>query len=528
MDVNLSFLIAWWETIKRGFSRLPWPFLVVLPAVTTAVVSTVFYLMTDALIAYGDTESHLNIAKRVVHSLTPGAAQLGGIWLPLPHIMMIPLVWFDPLWRSGLAGSIVSGICYVIAAVCLYKLGMLVIGNRWAAVLAALLFIFNPNVMYLQSTAMTELPLIAFFMLSSYFFIRYLKGIQPLFSLVVAAFFGFCAVLSRYDGWFLVMFEAMILGIQGIMQRWHWKKIEGMVIMFSTLAFFGILLWLLWGQLILGNALYFTQSEFSAKTQQMSWLAKGELPGYHNLWLSVLYYFVTSMSNAGILIYFLACIGAIAYLRKGTGRIRFLIAALLLVPFIFYVVTMYIGQSVIFIPHVTPVSFEWRLFNVRYGAMMIPVVAFFTAFLFSRVKRFGKLMILLVCMMQLGLYGIGYSKVISYADGIEGLSHAKRPDAEVWMKEHYDGGLVLMDDYARTMSVVRSGIPMQNIIYIGNKPYWEESLQTPEKHARWVVMQEDDAVWDRLFADEAAQGRLYAAYEKVYTSPEILIFRRQE
>jgi hypothetical protein len=96
------------------------------------------------------------------------------------------------------------------------------------------------------------------------------------------------------------------------------------------------------------------------------------------------------------------------------------------------------------------------------------------------------------------------------------------------MKQNYDGGLVLLDDYARTMSIIRSGIPMQNVIYIGNKPYWEESLQNPDKYARWIVMQKDDAVWTSLINDKVIEGRLYATFQKVYTSPEILIFRRQE
>jgi hypothetical protein len=115
---------------------------------------------------------------------------------------------------------------------------------------------------------------------------------------------------------------------------------------------------------------------------------------------------------------------------------------------------------------------------------------------------------------------------VSLADGVEGLSHAKRPDAEGWLKEHYDNGLVLLDDYARTVSIVRSGIPMENTIYIGNKPYWEESLYKPEKYARWIVMQKNDAVWEALNVKPDTQGELYKYFEKAYTSDEILIFKR--
>ncbi len=33
-------------------------------------------------------------------------------WLPLPHLLMIPLVRNDWLWQTGLAGAIVSGVCH--------------------------------------------------------------------------------------------------------------------------------------------------------------------------------------------------------------------------------------------------------------------------------------------------------------------------------------------------------------------------------------------------------------------------------
>lgn len=528
MKISVSFSHTTTDRIINWFRQVQWQFLIISPAVGMAVAATVFSLATDVTVAYGDTESHLNIAKRVIHSLTPGIAQLGGIWLPLPHIMMVPFVSIDFLWRTGLAGSIVSGFCYVVSVVTLYKFTKLLTQSKPAAVLASYIFMLNPNILYLQSTAMTELPLIMFFMLSGYFFTKYLKNVNDLVSLLLAAVFGFCAVLTRYDGWFLVLAEAGLIGLAGLARRLPWKRIEGTGVLFATLAFFGIALWLLWGQLILGNALYFTQSEFSAKTQQMAWLAKGQLPAYHDLPLSLAYYFVTSMGNAGILIFLMAVCGFILFLRHKSDISRFLIAILLLVPFIFNVLTLYMGQSVIFIPHLTPVGFEWRLFNVRYGVMMIPAVAFFIAFLFNKVRISGKLIILAILVAQAGLFGIGYTKVISYEDGVTGLSHAKRPDAEGWMKEHYDGGLVLLDDYARTMSVVRSGIPMQNVIYIGTKPYWEESLIAPEKYARWVVMQQDDAIWKNIYENEEVLGRLYGHFEKAYTSPEILIFKRRE
>jgi hypothetical protein len=514
------------KVISR-FAKINWEHVVIWLAVIIGIIATFRSYTSDTLVAYGDAESHLNIAKRVVQSLTPGIAQLGGIWLPLPHVMMIPFVFFDPLWRTGLAGSIVSGFCFIITALFLFKLTKLITESVFGAFSASLVFLFNPNIQYLQSTAMTELPLILFFTMSSYFFIKYLKT-QKLKSLLLAALFGCFAALCRYDGWFLIAFEAGVIILQGLFYRYDWHKIEGLVVIFSTLAGFSVILWLLWGQLILGNAFYFTQSEFSAHAQQVAWLAKGQLPAYHNLPLAFLYYFVTVMANCGTAIFFVALIGLIIFLKDKTQKLRFFMTLLMLIPFIFYVVTLYIGQSVIFIPHLTPVGYEWRLFNVRYGTMMIVPLAYFVGYIFSKIKNVAKLLFFLLLIFQFGLYITGYTSVITLDDGVIGLSHSKRPDAETFMKTHYDNGLVLMDDYARTISIIRSGVPMQNIIYIGNKPYWEESLATPEKYAKWIVMQKSDAVWKSIYDNPEIQSRLYKYFQKAYTSPEILIFKRIE
>lgn len=517
-----------------------------------ALVSTYYSFSHNYITSYGDAESHLNIAKRVVDSITPGFAQLGGIWLPLPHIFLIPFVKFDFLWHTGLAGSIVSGTAFVIASIFIYKLASLLTHNKDASFFAALVFILNPNILYLQSTPMTELTLIVFFVLSSYYFIRFLIEKGDISMLMLAAFFGLCASLSRYDGWALVMMEAGVICLyyfpftfkrkqqmiapsdnaQPVNEsfRARWSLLEGRFILFATLAFFGIFLWLLWSFLILGDPLYFTHSEFSANSQQKGWNAKGQLPAFHHPLMSFLYYLVTVESISGILPTIIAIIGMILFLANRKSRNQVYILLIMLVPFIFNVLTLYMGQSIIFIPSLTPSTFEWTLFNVRYGVMMLPAIALFSGYLFYRTKTFGKLLISGLLILQCLLFFIGYSQVLALTDGVSGLSSAtaKSPDAQHWLENNYDYGQVLMDDYKRTLSVIRTPIHMRDIIYIGNKPYWEESLAAPEKYARWIIIQRNDELWDRIYQDPVLNGRLYKYFSKVYTSDEILIFERND
>lgn len=501
-------------------------------SVLFSIFATWYAYINRVIVAYGDAESHLNIAKRVVDSITPGFAQLGGIWLPLPHILLLPFVKFDTLWRTGLAGSIVSGIAFVVSAIFIYKLILLLTKNSTASFLGALIFILNPNVLYLQSTPMTELVLVAFFTLSSYYFIKFIKNQQNLNYLILAAFFGFCASLSRYDGWFLVLVEAVVLILLFFpFQKFRFdyrrfQLMEGHALLFSTLALFGIALWLIWGYLILGDPLFFTHSQFSAKSQQSNWLMRGELPAYKDVWTAFVYYFYTSVVNVGGIIFAVALLGFVMYVFHKPSKEKIFISVILGATFWFYVTTLYMGQSVIFIRPITPESFEWTLFNVRYGIMMVPTAAVFFAYLFARSRLAMRTIMILFVVIQTSMFAIGHLPTISKDDGTIGLSGYREPDAQRWINNNYDGGLVLMDDYARTISVIRSGIPMQSMIYVGNKPYWEESLVEPEKYARWIIIHEGDSVWQSLIDNKNVEARLYKYFVKEYTSPNILIFRR--
>lgn len=491
-----------------------------------SIISIWYFYSQKVILAYGDAESHLNISKRVIDSLTPGLAQLGGIWLPLPHLLMIPLVYFTFLWQTGLAGSIISSIAFVISSVFIYKLSLILLKNKTASYVAFFTFILNPNILYMQSTPLTEMPLIVFFILSTYYFVKFLYEESNIFYIILSAFFGFCATLSRYDGWFLVLFEGIIFFVLFVMRRKNYFVYEGKFILFGTLAYFGIFLWFLWDFLILGDPLYFTNSPFSAKSQQQGWLFRGELPAYKNLIMSISYYGDTAMRNVGILLAGVVLIGFIVFLFDKKISQRFFILLILTVPFVFYVATLYLGQSVIFIPDLTPVSYPWRLFNVRYGIMMVPFAALMVGYLFSKLKLGARWLLIPLLLLQTFLFGSGVEPTITLQDGVSGLSASKSPDAQHWISVHYDKGFILLDDYSRTISIIKSGLPIQDVIYVGNKPYWQQSLKQPEKYATWIVMQKNDSIWNDIYENPQRRGELFKYFNKVYTSPNILIFKR--
>ena len=57
------------------------------------------------LLLYGDAVAHLAISRRILDAKWPGLAQLGGVWLPLPHILMLPFIMNLRMWQTGLAAA---------------------------------------------------------------------------------------------------------------------------------------------------------------------------------------------------------------------------------------------------------------------------------------------------------------------------------------------------------------------------------------------------------------------------------------
>src|SRR5215467_543495 len=91
-------------------------------ASAASVFSLLYYFHQQQILLYGDAVAHINIARRVFDSQTPGPLQLGTVWLPLPHLLMIPFLVFDSLWQSGLGGSIPSVLGYMFGVTGIYRL----------------------------------------------------------------------------------------------------------------------------------------------------------------------------------------------------------------------------------------------------------------------------------------------------------------------------------------------------------------------------------------------------------------------
>jgi hypothetical protein len=125
------------------------------------VVAALYYHRMGLTLSHYDARGHLVVARRIVDSITPGWQQIGAVWLPLPHLLNALPVQIDFFYRTGASAVAISIVSFAAAAGAIAWIVIAITESPLAALAAAAVFVLNPNVLYLQSTPMTELLFMA-------------------------------------------------------------------------------------------------------------------------------------------------------------------------------------------------------------------------------------------------------------------------------------------------------------------------------------------------------------------------------
>ena len=483
--------------------------------VLLAVISIVFfinYYQNGLGLAYNDARSHLDIGRRVVEGLKPGFAQLGSVWLPLPHALMIPTIWNDFMWHSGLAGALISMISFVGTGLVIYqflkRLGVGLLGR----LIGVLVFVANLNILYLQSTAMTELLLIFTMTAGTYELVMWHKD-EKILSLIKAAFWIMMASLVRYDGWFLLLFAAILIIFHTFKTKGY-KVTEGTFIFFATLAVFGVFLWFLWNQLIFKDALYFAFGPYSARAQQLQLEQAGVLATKGNILLSIKVYLYALIYNTGAFTAVLGALGMVVFWlnKKMSSSIRIASTALL-APFLFNIIALYLGHSVLFIQGIS--GDTW--FNVRYGIMMLPSIAIFVGYLVHKLVPLRVTIIGLFIFVT--FFAFANVDAVTIDDARVGSSQKNVTEVSGWLSKNAkdEKGFILISAASHDAIIFSSGLPMKRFIHEGTGAYWEHATTTPDRWARWIVMRTND-LNDSTFKLTQQSGQL-EKYDLVNSYP---------
>src|SRR5262245_25937638 len=255
---------------------------VAIAASALSIAACVYFATGQGLLGYGDTYSHLEISRRILTGSTTGIAQLGTIWLPVPHVLQALFAWNSTLYRTGLAGAIVSMTAFVVSTVLIYRIVRIFSPTRaLPAVAAAAVFMTNPNILYHQTTSMDELPFYAFTLAATYGLVRWADTRRPK-HLLEAAVASMLAMLCRYEGWFLAGAFTVAVLIMARQAGHSWRDVRGLTGMFAV---FGALTasigWIIFNLMVTGSPVYFLVGPNSS-ADQMSRQTHGEIGSWSN------------------------------------------------------------------------------------------------------------------------------------------------------------------------------------------------------------------------------------------------------
>ena len=182
------------------------------------IAAAIFYYRRGLTLSHYDAKAHLVVARRVLDSLTPEYSQIGAVWLPLPHLLNLLPVQIDVFYRTGASAVAISIASFALACYAIAHLVLRVTTSRAAAAIAVALFALNPDVLYLQSTPMTEPLLFGLVLLSISLVYDWVEvSTTPASARETKrarAKAGWClilACLTRYEAW-LVTAAVLVLG----------------------------------------------------------------------------------------------------------------------------------------------------------------------------------------------------------------------------------------------------------------------------------------------------------------------------
>jgi hypothetical protein len=516
------------------------------PAAAIAIIATVLsvsaflYLFANGMTnVYGDGVAHVNIARKVVDSpddsLWQRYIQIGSPWLPLQTVSMLPLVVNDWMWRTGVAGSIVSMISFVIVAVSLYLLARSFYRkedtgwNEGLPALSAAIFILNPSALYMQSTPMSELVFMAALVAAVYLLQRWLND-QSAKRLAVAATVMTVATLARYEAWPVAVLSILIVAL---ISHGNWKAKIKSSALFAALVAVGPVYWLWHNWAIYGNALEFLSGPNSARgihlQNRINFAWSAIFVGHAGL--DVLTIAAATAVCAGPFVLLLSAAGfARSALAKRKSLPEHSPLILLILPFFFHAFSLYRGEI-----QIVPLS-ALGLLNVRYGLPHLLAVALFApaAVLFFKAssRRWACGIVCLIVAAQYGyLISEGPAQLAVYQEGYRNGVNARpvRERARVasFLKANPPARLILMHSGALGPVVSQGGLRFSDVIHEGTVR-WHQLGEGIPKDVATVIVQQGDPLDLRIRENPALTGDLAAEFEQQLSAGNIKVYERRK
>jgi hypothetical protein len=499
----------------QHISRAVW--LTVLASCAAAsVIAILWSWRNGAMLNYGDAVAHLHIARRVFDARLPRLTELGSVWLPLPHLLLLPFVQIYSWWANGFAGVIPSALAYLAACAGIYRLA-----RHWLApapsALALAFFALNPNLLYLQTTAMTEPLFVCEMVWVAVWLVEWratldsdpkkLRRTQSLIAVVLVA-----AIFTRYDGWGLALVAWTCMGM-ALARRGRLRSLSFWIA--SAFIVAAPLAWFIYNSVGFGDWLYFARGPYSAKAIEIRTAVPGfpPHPGWHNPWVALIFFVKAAELDAaaaawGNTLLIVSMLGT-AWAWLTARRRAFTWALLLWFPVAFYAYSVSYGSVPIFLPPWWPHSY----YNMRYGMELLPAftlgLGFAAHFALAAVLEFKPRKVnpswsryaacILFTLVVLNATQMLREHPLVYVEGVMNIESRRAYEIEIppvlrALLAVRPNGVVLMDTSVFPQLVALTDIPLRQTINESDLTIYSDALAAPAAHADLVLAFDGDQI----------------------------------
>ena len=476
-----------------------------LAAILGTIAASVYWRAGLSLSHY-DAKAHLVVARRIFDSLTPSWEQIGAVWLPLPHLLNAIPVQIDFFYQTGAFAIAVSIVSFAITTACVSAIVRSLSGSRTGAVLAASLFALNPNVLYLQSTPMTEPLLFALTSLVVLQLVEWARSETPRARAVVG-WTIVAACLTRYEAWPIVGSAIVAAayfkwrrGLPAIAVIHEAARLT--VYPIATVIFF-------MGMSFASTGEWFVTGGFYVPDPKLQWQAAEVYRAIRQGSIDLAgTRFVTAATYA------IPILAIAALIRRNWSGLVLPIALMASIALPFY--AFYSGHP----------------FRIRYE---VPLILGGAACIGAAVSmlRFAAPLVALPLLIAIVLQASPFDRrapmiVEAQLDRQNGIGRRAVTDC---LQRSYDGTTIMasmgsLAHYMQELSL--AGFDLDDFIHEGSGPIWQRAYYyEPSLFAGWVLVEEAAEGGDMLAQKQRSWPGFLAAYDRVCEGGNVALYKRR-
>jgi hypothetical protein len=463
-------------------------------AVLVGGSAALYYAWQGLTLSHYDARAHLVVARRIADSLTPGWRQFGAVWLPLPHALNAPFVWIDWNYRTGFSGVVISVTALSVGIAAIARVIQARTGSVAAALSASVVILTNPNVLYLQSTPMTEPLLFGLSLVAVAAMDAWLRSPSPGRARVVGVTLT-ALVMTRYEGWLIA---AALIGLAAL-ARCGWPAVAR-IAAYPSLAV-GLFLFLCWA----ATGVWFVSSGFFVPDN----------PSIHQpvaVLLDVLDGTVALGSRTLVLVGVMGALVCVLSSRESAAALTplALIAAAGLPIAAFY---------------------EGHPYRVRYMVPLVVAAGVLSAFALARVSRplRGWAITVFLAAVWIQRPPLDPNAPMVIEAQWETPFRLARSAVSRHLDRTYDGTPILasMGSLAHYMQEASAhGLRLEQFVHEGNGDLWTAAIASPRHYVSWVLIEERAEGGDQLASRARSDTEFLSGFTRVADGGGLALYRR--